>query len=275
MITFFYAEYKGDAMHLCIQKSIFLCLILSIVIEADDTINKRIGMLIWQNEAAQRTDLLAFWNSSEPFPSFGIGHFIWYPAHQPIIHTQQFPTLCDYLQKNGILLPQWLIDALPKGAPWKSREAFLADFMRVQELRTILKGTVALQTSFIIESLETAWPSILKAIPQAKKKQVQSIYTLMKSFPLGTYTLIDYCNFKGTGLNPKERAGKKGWGLLHVLMHMPPHLTTANVTQAFVISAAQLLLNRIYHNGPDYTLLSFFNGWMKRLNSYTDTHLFS
>lgn len=55
---------------------------------------EKIGLLIWQNEASQRVDLLTFWNPNESFPSLGIGHFIWHSAGTTIPYTEQFPALC-------------------------------------------------------------------------------------------------------------------------------------------------------------------------------------
>lgn len=240
----------------------------SITITLDPQQAHTIGMRIWKNEGSQKQELLAFWNAQEPFPSFGIGHFIWYPADTTHPYTQQFPTLCNYLQKHGITLPSWLTNALPTGAPWPTRAAFLADRSRTNELRNLLANTVALQTEFIINSLEQQWPAMLNATSKKQKKRVEQHYQLLKSSPSGMYALIDYCNFKGTGLNQKERAGGKGWGLLQVLAHMPDNLTVQNAPKAFAISAAELLLNRIHHDGPAYKLLSFFDGWMQRLHSY-------
>ncbi|HLB41113.1 MAG TPA: hypothetical protein VJJ83_04955, partial [Candidatus Babeliales bacterium] len=85
---------------------------------------QKIGLLIWQNEASQRVDLLTFWNPNESFPSLGIGHFIWHPAGTTIPYTEQFPALCRYLQSQGVALPDWLVAALPTGAPWANRAAF-------------------------------------------------------------------------------------------------------------------------------------------------------
>ena len=249
--------------------AIFLLLLLTVTTAALTPQQAlSIGMRIWKNEASQKKELLAFWNAQEPFPSFGIGHFIWYTAGTTHPYTQQFPALCAYLQQHGITLPAWLIKALPTGAPWPTREAFIADRTRTNELRDLLANTIAFQTDFIINSLEQQWPVILKATPKKKKKRVEHTYQLLKSSPSGMYALIDYGNFKGTGLNPKERAHGQGWGLLQVLTHMPDNLTVQNAPKAFAISAAQLLLNRIHYDGPGYKLLSFFDGWMKRLHSY-------
>src|SRR6476620_4484737 len=54
---------------------------------------KKIGMLIWANEASKRKELLVFWSQFESFPSLGIGHYIWYPRGHTAHYTEQFPLL--------------------------------------------------------------------------------------------------------------------------------------------------------------------------------------
>ena len=53
----------------------------------------KIGEQIWQNEGLGRVDYLAVWNQGEAFPSFGIGHFIWYPAGVDGPFLESFPAL--------------------------------------------------------------------------------------------------------------------------------------------------------------------------------------
>ena len=54
--------------------------------------------------------------------------------------------------------------------------------------------------------------------------------------------LIDYLNFKGSGLDPKEQSNGQRWGLLQVLIDMPDSLTEDKVNQAFTISAIKILV---------------------------------
>ena len=228
----------------------------------------QIGNLIWQNECSKRKDRLVFWNQHEPFPSLGIGHFIWYPEGQKKEYSEQFPTLCNYLKEKKVMLPMWLNSAITKGAPWHTRDAFLKDTVRTNELKELLTQTIPLQAQFIIDQFNTEWPKILSAVPRKHKKAVQRKYELLTATPHGMYAVIDYTNFKGTGLNPKERSNGKGWGLMQVLMLMPDNLTQKNAPQSFALTAAQLLTERMQNDGPEYKLARFLHGWMKRLSTY-------
>lgn len=236
---------------------------------------QKIGMQIWQNEASGRTDLLVFWNPHESFPSLGIGHFIWHPKKgNCLTFAQQFPALCDYLQQHGIKLPTWLEKAKHAGAPWNSRNEFLQDEQKIKELRQLLSTTMDLQTNFMIEQLEKQLPKIFDAVPEEQKEHVGYCVALLQSCPLGTYALVDYLNFKGSGLNPKERSNDQGWGLLQVLLAMPENITAENVCQAFAIAAAKILLRRIENAAPDYKPLIFLHGWIKRVSTYAKPDIF-
>ena len=82
-------------------------------------------------------------------------------------------------KKKGIILPAWLIKAKNTGAPWISRDEFLKDKKRVDDLRQLLLTTIDLQTSFIIEQFEEQWPKILKACPNCYKNKI-IYYNLFK-----------------------------------------------------------------------------------------------
>ncbi|MFI5332917.1 MAG: hypothetical protein ACHQVS_02325 [Candidatus Babeliales bacterium] len=235
----------------------------------------KIGMRIWHNEASQKRDLLVFWSQYEPFPSLGIGHCIWYPQGVEPRYTQVFPELCIYLQEHGVILPSWLEEAKDTGAPWKSREEFLQDKERTEELRTLLEATIPLQTQFMIDRLEQQWPYILQAAPLEKQEQLDYYYTLMKSSPLGTYAVVDYLNFKGNGLNPLEESNGQRWGLLQVMLDMPTGLTQENMTKAFTLSAAKILIILVQNSAPDYRRFRYLHGWIRRISSYADESLFS
>lgn len=236
---------------------------------------KKIGQLIWNNEALGRKDLLVFWNKTlESFPSLGIGHCIWYPQGIKRPFTETFPALCAYLKKHDVTLPAWLKKALRTGAPWQTRQEMLDDTQRTNELRDILAATVDLQTEFMIHILETQWPRMIKATPREERAKLIKNYMLLRSSALGSYALVDYCNFKGTGLNPEENCKGKGWGLLQVLLDMPDDLTVETAPKAFTVSATKMLLLLIEDSAPDYRRVSFFPGWMKRVATYANKKLF-
>lgn len=231
---------------------------------------KKIGMLIWENEASQRVDLLTFWSQHEPFPSLGIGHFIWFPQNKPAPYKEQFPLMCGYLKENGIKLPYWLNKAIYTGAPWATRQEFLQDKQKIHDLQILLSSTIDLQTNFIIKQFEQQIPSIIKAAPEIHKSKIIHNVQLMQSCPLGTYALVDYLNFKGSGLVSTEEKMGQAWGLLQVLLDMPENLNSDNVNKAFAISAAKILLRRIENSGPNYGTLRYLHGWMKRISTYAN-----
>jgi hypothetical protein len=235
----------------------------------------QIGMLIWQNEASKRTDLLVFWSEHEPFPSLGIGHCIWYPQGYKGKYGQMFPALCDYLEKHGVQLPGWLKKAKRTGAPWKTREEFLQDTNRTQELRQLLSATIPLQIQFMIEQLEKQFPSIVQHAPKEERKKVRTTFKLMRTTPLGTYALVDYLNFKGSGINAQEESNGHRWGLLQVLLGMPHELTQDTVAQAFSVSAAKTLLKLIENSAPHYSRVKYLNGWIRRVSTYANGNLFN
>lgn len=236
---------------------------------------KKLGMVIWNNEADKRVDLLVYWGSYSSFPEIGIGHYIWYPQGKTGPYTAQFPPLCAYLLGCGVQFPQWLLDAYHAGgAPWQTREEFMQDTDRTNELRQFLASTVDLQTQFMIKRLEDEWIDILAAAPSDRQPQMQRYFDLMRSSLLGTYALVDYLNFKGSGLNPREERNGHRFGLLQVMLDMPDGLTDENITKAFAIYAARRLVNYIGHFGPEYKPVKFLAGWIKRVSTYARANIF-
>ncbi len=251
--------------------SLWLILLNTHHIFAIDTADaKKIGMQVWQNESNQRKDLLVFWSEHETFPSLGIGHCIWYPKGQDAAYTEGFPLLCNYLQKNGVQLPAWLVQACITGAPWKSRDEFLLDKERTTELRNLLSSTINHQINFMIQQLEEQLPLLIAAAPQENQAVVRERFMLLRSTLLGTYALVDYLNFKGSGLNPHEESNGDRWGLLQVLLDMPNGLNEENAPRAFAVSAARMLLRLVGNSAPSYSRFKFFNGWMRRVSSYAN-----
>ena len=234
---------------------------------------EKVGQWIFYNEAFGKKELLVYWNKKEQFPSFGIGHCIWYLEGQQHLHEEQFPLLCNYLQKHGISLPTWLIKALKKGAPWHTRQAFLDDTKRQQDLLNLLESTIDLQTQFMIERLQKKLPVIIKAAPTRYRKKMQAHITLLQSTLMGTYTLIDYLNFKGSGLSKLADGSPQHWGLLYILMSLPSHVNKDTILKAFTLFAGKALFRRIEDSAPGYDQVKFFSGWMKRVSTYSDRTL--
>lgn len=233
---------------------------------------KAIGKQIWQNEAGQKYDLLVFWNPKEPFPSLGIGHFIWYPAGHTNIFTQTFPDLLDYFIQKKIKLPAWLMQARQTGAPWKDYQDFQIHEhdAQIQELRALLFNTIDLQLDFIIKRLDSAWHHIQQELGVHEKKRITNYFKQLSQTPAGIYALIDYLNFKGEGTNPQERYNGKGWGLLQVLQAIPAHVPTNKIVDAFAQAATKILKERVQNAPPNKSHeQQWLAGWQKRINTYT------
>jgi hypothetical protein len=227
---------------------------------------RKIGRRIWQNECGGTVSGLTTWNQGEDFPSLGIGHFIWYPKGVSQTFEESFPGLLRHFRKEGIALPAWLKGE--SACPWSSRQAFQRDLdgPRLRELRTLLSQTVDAQTGYIVLRLEAALPRILAAADRREREKLEGRFYAVGATPNGLYALIDYVNFKGEGVNPKERYRGQGWGLLQVLENMRGQPTGQAATVEFS-DAAKRVLNRRIQNAPrDET--RWRNGWLNRCDTY-------
>jgi len=222
-----------------------------------------IGQQIWQNEGAGKVKNLTVWNQAEAFPSFGIGHFIWFPQGVQQPFQESFPALRDYLARHHPL-PEWLAQA--PHAPWQSREQFYReiDSPEMNQLREILQQTIPLQVNVIVQRLQQALPKMLATLPREQQAHVERQFYRVAQQPNGLYVLIDYVNFKGEGSNPKERYQGKGWGLLQVLQTM---LGESDDVLGEFRQAADLVLTRRVANAPRDES-RWLAGWRKRLSSY-------
>jgi hypothetical protein len=226
----------------------------------------RIGKRIWQNECGGTVAGLTSWNSGENFASLGIGHFIWYPKGVEGPFEESFPKLVDWLGRSGVNVPGWLIEA--KDCPWSTREAFQRDKegARQKELRSLLSATLRQQTQFIIARLASAAPR-LKSAAGKLGGRVEHNITLLQQTAAGNFALIDYVNFKGEGLNPKERYQGEGWGLLQVLMGMQP-ADAASAPAAFAESAKRVLTRRVENSPAERGEKRWLEGWRNRCEGY-------
>jgi hypothetical protein len=222
-----------------------------------------IGRRIWKNESGGTVSGLTAWNGGEQFASLGIAHFIWYPLGKPGPFEESFPKLVDYLASQGIHVPAWLRGP----CPWQSRSQFTADFQspRMQQLRNLLKDTVAWQARFAALRMERALPKILSAAPAAERDRIRNNFYRVAHEPLGLYALMDYVNFKGEGVSPSERYRGQGWGLLQVLETMP---VTGPAIPAFVRAADKVLTRRVANSPPARGEAKWLAGWRNRLRTY-------
>ncbi len=230
-----------------------------------------IGKKIWFNEASGSQEKLTWWGISENFASLGIGHFIWYPAGEPITFTQTFPHLLVFLQHHGAQLPAWLAKNPLQPCPWQNREQFFAELhtARMTELRTVLVQTIDLQVHFIVQRLEQVLPAMLTTITPTQQKHIETQFYRVAKSPNGLYALIDYVNFKGEGTNQKEEYANQGWGLKHVLLDMQGTKIGSEAVREFARIAKQLLTIRVAHAPAERHEKRFLPGWKKRINTYT------
>jgi hypothetical protein len=226
----------------------------------------RIGKRIWKSECDGMIEGLTSWNAGEEFPSLGIGHFIWYPTGYQGPFEESFPKLLSWYRERGVALPEWLEHA--RGCPWPTRAAFLNDHdsARQKQLRALFANTTREQVLFIMRRLHDSTPQYREAAGRAWPR-VERNLALMEASAAGNFALIDYINFKGTGLNPKERYKGEGWGLLQVLMEMDaPDAPSAPA--AFGAAATHLLERRVANSPPERGEKRWMQGWRNRCAAY-------
>lgn len=225
-----------------------------------------IGKKIWRNECNETMEGLISWNAGEEFASLGIGHFIWYPTGKESIFTETFPDLLLFLKTHHITLPYWLN---PKTkCPWRTKAEFDKDQRgyKRNDLLRLLSRTVSLQAQFMASRFAQIEDKLLDSLTQSEQKHVQEQLSRLSATPEGQYALLDYLNFKGDGLNPKERYQGRGWGLQQALLLMPGN--TNNPLEEFARSAERLLTDRVELSPPERNEKRWLNGWLKRLLTY-------
>jgi hypothetical protein len=231
-----------------------------------------IGVKIWHNEAGGKVQFLTHWNKGEDFGSFGISHFIWYPAGPKGPFTESFPPLIDALAAAGETLPSWLRSDLP--CPWPDRDAFYADFNgpRLTELRALLARTVDAQALHTAHRLEGALPKVLAAAPAAERPMLEERFNRIAAAPNGVYALVDYVNFKGEGVNAAERYNGDGWGLLQALELMADAPAGQPSVESFAKAADSALTRRVANAPADRREREngWLSGWRSRLKTYLE-----
>lgn len=228
--------------------------------------SSKIGDKIWFNECKNSIEGLTHWNSGENFPSLGIGHFIWYPEGIKERFEETFPQLLSYLEKNGVRLPEFLIQT--RGSLWATREDFLKEFDSLQskQLRRFLFETRDLQIKFIISKLHEVLPIMEEQSMPELKSKIRANFSMLLKDARGVYALVDYFNFKGAGLSELESYQGHGWGLKHVLEKMDTH--TKDPVLSFSESAKSLLKLRVENSPKERKESRWLQGWLNRVDSY-------
>jgi len=226
--------------------------------------------MIFFNECSGRVERMITWNADEDFPSFGLGHFIWYPQGRKGPYQALFPDFLSFLEAQKTEIPAW-IKALPtREAPWQSREEFLSDLSseRMISLRNFLDRTQGFQTQFIIQRIKGILPRMLAAIPEEKRPEIELKFKEIEEAPRGMFALIDYVNFKGEGILETERSQGQGWGLLQVLEEMRTPEKKEGALEEFVRAAKKVLENRVKNAPPEKDCSKRLGGWKTRVKNY-------
>jgi hypothetical protein len=226
----------------------------------------KIGKRVWQNECGGTVEGLTSWNAGEAFGSFGIGHFIWYPAGPQGPYEESFPGLLRHLKASGVAMPGWLANA--DRCPWPNRAVFQADrnSPQMKDLRTVLANSVPAQASFLANRFLTGTEKIAAAANPAERGLIQRHIQALAATPSGLYAMMDYVNFKGEGINPAERYQGQGWGLLQVLQGMQGLPEGQAAAAEFSRSAKDTLSRRIAAAPKNET--QWKAGWHRRCDSY-------
>ena len=234
----------------------------------------RVGRQVWINESGGRDDGVTVWNAAEDFPSLGIGHFIWFKAGGHPMFEESFPKVVAYIRAKGVRPPAWLDRQTVPPCPWTSKAHFEREFRspRMNELRAYLLATVPQQTEYLLERTEAAIPKMLATLPDARDRAhlLSQLTRLVQSSP-DLYPLIDYVNFKGEGISPKETTfdpvtgRNQGWGFKYLLLEMRGTSTGAPALAEFSRAAKFVLDRRIRNNPPSARWRA---GWHKRCDTY-------
>ena len=232
---------------------------------------QNIGKKIWYNECKHRIDQLTFWNENEPFPSIGIGHFIWPPkVYEGIFKEGRFHKVIEFMDKNNIKFPKWLLNE--KFCSWSTREEFYLEFnsVKMKELRSFLIESVPYQALYMAERLNEAFSEIVLSLPSEKRKGVINQFFRVARTLNGPYILIDYLNFKHEGTNSKERYYNQGWGLKQVLEAIAnvDIVPDASPEKIFAKTAKLLLQRRILNSPNPKQMEQWLPIWNERLRTY-------
>lgn len=228
----------------------------------------KIGEKIWKNECAGTIEGLTHWKKGEDFASVGIGHFIWYSADKRERFEETFPSLLQFLQKEGATFPPSL--KTTSACPWNSREEFYqkSQSSEMKSLRQFLFVTRNLQAIFIANRLEKAFPQMVEKCSQHEKDKITTIFYRLALEANGLYALIDYLNFKGSGTSSSETYKGQGWGLLQVLQRIP--VSSRKPIADFVKEAKAILTQRVENSPPERHEEQWLKGWFNRLDSYLE-----
>ncbi len=226
----------------------------------------KIAEKIWKNECGGTISGLTWWNHGEDFGSFGIGHFIWYPEGRQETFEETFPPFLTFAREQGVEIPDWLKNT--KKCPWSNRDVFYQNRQSedMTALRQFLFDTRHLQAVFMVKRLEESLPNMISNLSMNERIDIQIVFQRLSNDSRGLYALIDYLNFKGSGLSKSETFQGQGWGLLQVLQNIP--VSSQDVVKDFVKAAKALLMNRVQNSPPERNEQKWLQGWVNRIDTY-------
>jgi hypothetical protein len=236
-----------------------------------------IAARIYQNEAMGQSRYLTFWGEGEDFPSFGIGHFIWFPAGVDAPFDEMFPQMASFVREHSpddISYPPWMAELTPFDAPWSDKQQFDEAWSspEMTQLRHWLEVTGHYQARFIVATFEQRWRGL--ELPAEQKQPMTALLQRLATSAEGLFAIIDYYNFKGLGNNPRERYQDQGWGLIQVLQETDRLDRESggceDLVELFRRSAANRLSLRVELSPPERGEERWLEGWLNRLQGYVE-----
>lgn len=222
---------------------------------------KQVAELVYKNETGGNPQYLMFWSAKEPFPSLGIGHFIWFPANYNSSFGNTLPLLIDFYKSKNIKVPKLLQQY---NAPWNSKQEFETYKQNnpdeVAEIIKFFEKTKHIQVEYMFNRIINSFNNIVQT--SSNKSKVIFQFNRIISQKNGIYLLVDYTNFKGEGATENSISG-----LRNVLENMKGVKQDATVYYDFANSCKDVLINRVYLSN-NYSETKFLQGWAKRCNSY-------
>lgn len=233
-----------------------------------------VGDKVYQNECASDPKYLSYWGKGEEFPSFGIGHFIWYVDSKEGPYQQTFPQMVAFVSRHSSP-PKWLNELKPFYSPWKNKTQFDQAWSssKMMELRQWLLRTKAWQAEFIVQQFTQRFHDAMQPLSVNDSEYYQLLTLRLLQFKQGRFALIDYANFKGIG-NDKEQYQGQQWGLLSVLKTMDiskdqlNSLTEKQLMNTFKKAAKSRLLLRTQLAPKQRDEQRWLAGWYKRIERY-------
>ncbi len=226
---------------------------------------------IYLNECAGQEAYLLYWSEKEPFPSLGIGHFIWFPKGVNPSFEETFPQMLAYVSQR-YSAPLEIKRYLGQSAPWANRETFLvwSNSAAGENFRQWLMESMAWQTEFILQRFWTKWQQALAEIPLTERDDIRQKSDSFIRFQLGFLAMVDYFNFKGLGDSPQERYQGEGWGLIQVFRSMLWHegMSEEQLLDEFISAAKARLALRVRLAENKQIERQWLKGWNKRLDGY-------